>query len=127
MFTNLAHSAARKKTTTCQKRPFLIVFTASLDSSMTSQNAINGQDEKTMHMPVSNTLSSFQSEYIKRHKEKILNFKSGRLDWKVRNCKTRIRHKLPILPVFQRTPYDRNPTNSLREKQLQEKTRVKSL
>ena len=52
MLTNLALFTQQKYITTCQKRPFLTVFTIPLDSLLMSQNASFGQDK--------NPLGSFQ-------------------------------------------------------------------
>ena len=50
-----------------QKGPFLIIYTRRMNSLMTSQNASAGQDETTLHKPVSIAHSSFQSACVKNY------------------------------------------------------------
>ena len=69
------------------KRSLSVVFNEPLSSRMTSQNASFGQDEKTKHKPVSNTRSSFQSEWVKTPQPMALFgiFRLLRFRWKEHN------------------------------------------
>ena len=69
------------------KRSLSVVLNKPLNYRMTSQNASFGHDEKTKHKPVSNTHSSFQSQWVKTPQPMALFgiFRLLRFQWKEHN------------------------------------------